>query len=72
MSTGSQSSGEPGVTARRVTEAEADLVTELLALAFNQDPTWSWAFPDPDKRLGHHRLLWGSTCTAPFPMGGSG
>jgi GNAT superfamily N-acetyltransferase len=69
MSTGSQSSGEAGVAARRVIEAEADLVTELLALAFNQDPTWSWAFPDPDKRLGHHRLLWGLYMHSAVPYG---
>jgi GNAT superfamily N-acetyltransferase len=44
---------------RQVTEAQADRVTELFALAFYDDPTWSWAFPDPDKRRDHHRAWWG-------------
>lgn len=47
----------PGVSA--VTEAEADQVIELFALAFYDDPTWSWAFPDPDRRLQQHREWWG-------------
>ena len=33
---------------RRVTETEADRVTELFTLAFQYDLTWGWAFPDPD------------------------
>jgi GNAT superfamily N-acetyltransferase len=44
---------------RRITEDQADLVTELFTLAFYDDPTWSWAFPDPDRRLEHHRAWWG-------------
>jgi GNAT superfamily N-acetyltransferase len=43
----------------RVTETEADQVTELFALAFHNDPTWSWAFPDPDRRFEQQRALWG-------------
>jgi len=41
-----------------VTEAEAAAVTELFALAFYEDPTWSWAFPDPAKRMAQHRAFW--------------
>jgi GNAT superfamily N-acetyltransferase len=44
---------------RRATNADAEQLTELFALAFNRDPTWSWAFPDGDRRLGQHRALWG-------------
>ncbi|MFL5780497.1 MAG: GNAT family N-acetyltransferase [Thermoleophilaceae bacterium] len=44
---------------RRITEDEADLATELFTLAFYDDPTWSWAFPDPAMRLEHHRAWWG-------------
>jgi GNAT superfamily N-acetyltransferase len=47
----------PGVNA--VTEAEADRVVELFTLAFYDDPTWSWAFPDPDRRREQHRAWWG-------------
>lgn len=57
----------PGV--RRVTENEADRVTELFALAFYDDPTWSWAFPDPDTRIDHHRLWWGLFMDSALPYG---
>jgi GNAT superfamily N-acetyltransferase len=44
---------------KRVTEADADCVTELFALAFLRDPTWSWAFPVADTRTEHYRSWWG-------------
>jgi GNAT superfamily N-acetyltransferase len=44
---------------RRVEKSDGEWVTELFALAFYDDPVWSWAFPDPEKRLDHHRALWG-------------
>ena len=47
-----------GAAPQVVTEAEAAAVTELFALAFNSDPTWSWAFPDPARRMAHHRAYW--------------
>ena len=34
-------------------------MVELLVSAFYDDPTWSWAFPDPSKRAEQHRRLWG-------------
>jgi GNAT superfamily N-acetyltransferase len=43
---------------RRVTEAEAAQVTEIFTLAFHDDPTWSWAFPDAESRLEQHRRWW--------------
>jgi GNAT superfamily N-acetyltransferase len=54
---------------RRATEAYADRVIELFALAFNQDPTWSWAFPDTERRLAHHRALWGLFMHSAAPYG---
>jgi GNAT superfamily N-acetyltransferase len=42
-----------------VTDSEAAEVTELFALAFYDDPTWSWAFPDAEKRIDHYREWWG-------------
>jgi GNAT superfamily N-acetyltransferase len=42
-----------------VTPDDGDRVTDLFALAFYDDPTWSWAFPDPERRMEQHRLLWG-------------
>ncbi len=43
---------------RAATPADLAAVTEALALAFHDDPTWSWAFPDAALRQGHHELLW--------------
>jgi GNAT superfamily N-acetyltransferase len=54
---------------RRVTDAEAGEVTDLFARAFYEDPTWSWAFPDAAKRLGHHRRFWGLLMHSALPYG---
>jgi len=34
-------------------------VVAILVSAFYDDPTWSWAFPDPSLRAEQHRRLWG-------------
>jgi GNAT superfamily N-acetyltransferase len=52
-----------------VTETDADRVTELFALAFYDDPTWSWAFPDPEKRMDHLRIWWGLCVHSAVPYG---
>jgi GNAT superfamily N-acetyltransferase len=52
-----------------VTETEADRVIELFALAFYEDPTWSWAFPDRDRRMDHHRVWWGLFMHSALPYG---
>jgi GNAT superfamily N-acetyltransferase len=57
----------PGV--RQVTAAEAGRVIELLALAFYDDPTWGWAFPDAEKRLAQHRIWWGLYVHSALPYG---
>ncbi len=62
---GSSRSVPPGV--RRVTESEADRVVELFTLAFYEDPTWSWAFPDAEKRLDQHRIWWGLCMHSALP-----
>src|SRR4051812_4898950 len=54
---------------RRATEADAEQVTEILALAFYDDPTWSWAFPDPEKRIDQYRALWGLYLHSAIPHG---
>jgi GNAT superfamily N-acetyltransferase len=56
-------------TIRRVTAAEADFVTQLFTLAFFDDPTWGWAFPDPQKRMEQHRLWWGLYMHSALPHG---
>jgi ribosomal protein S18 acetylase RimI-like enzyme len=44
----------------RVASSEADLavVTETISLAFHEDPTWSWAFPDPNVRQEQYSTFW--------------
>jgi ribosomal protein S18 acetylase RimI-like enzyme len=42
----------------QATDADRDAVVEILVSAFYDDPTWSWAFPDPTLRRDHHRRLW--------------
>jgi GNAT superfamily N-acetyltransferase len=56
-------------TMRVATEAEAEQVTEIFTLAFYYDPTWSWAFPDPETRMDHHRALWGLYMHSAVPYG---
>jgi GNAT superfamily N-acetyltransferase len=51
------------VQARLATRSELPLVVETLVSAFFDDPTWSWAFPDPDLRREQHRWMW-TLCTA--------
>jgi GNAT superfamily N-acetyltransferase len=65
--TGSSAGAPPGV--RQVTDADADRVSELFALAFHGDPTWSWAFPDPQRRLHQHRSLWALLLHSAIPYG---
>ncbi len=48
-----------GLQARLATRADAPAVVETLSLAFHDDPTWSWAFPDPDHRREHQAAYWG-------------
>ncbi len=38
---------------------EVDAVASTIAGAFYMDPVWSWALPDPDRRLSQLRELWG-------------
>jgi GNAT superfamily N-acetyltransferase len=52
-----------------VTAAEADQVIELFTLAFHDDPTWSWAFPDPRERARQHRVWWGLYVHSAIPYG---
>jgi GNAT superfamily N-acetyltransferase len=66
-------SGEPyqpaPVDARVATEADLAAVVETIALAFNGDPVWSWAFPDPERRLEQHRIVWGLVAASAIEYG---
>src|SRR5438034_1289074 len=46
------------LAARRATAADADRVTEIITLAFAQDPLWGRALARPDGGDGHHAAFW--------------
>ncbi|HEY5977572.1 MAG TPA: GNAT family N-acetyltransferase [Solirubrobacterales bacterium] len=49
----------PAPVAGRVAVPEdTAAITETLALAFYEDPVWSWAFSDPERRLEQYRAVW--------------
>ncbi|HWA54117.1 MAG TPA: GNAT family N-acetyltransferase [Solirubrobacterales bacterium] len=50
--------------ARVATRAELPAAIETLARAFYADPVWSWAFPDAERRLEQHRVVWGLVAEA--------
>ncbi len=49
---------DSGVVSRSATWADLTPVTETISLAFHDDPTWSWAFPDPDRRQAQYAVFW--------------
>ena len=53
----------------RVDESRSAHLANLLARAFYEDPTWRWAFPDPDARLDQHRTLWTIYLHSAIPYG---
>jgi hypothetical protein len=63
---------DPPAGVERVTQARAAHVAELLALAFYDDPTWSWAFPAPERRMDDLRAWWGLFMHSAVPYGRSG
>ena len=52
-------SAHDDLSPRIASPQESADVVEILVSAFYDDPTWSWAFPDPSKRAEQHRRLWG-------------
>jgi len=57
---------QPGgpVEAKVASRDQLPAAIETLALAFHADPVWSWAFPDPERRLEQHRAVWGLVAEA--------
>jgi GNAT superfamily N-acetyltransferase len=55
--------------ARLATAEDAEAITETLALAFHEDPVWSWAFPDAERRMEQHRAVWGLLVRAKIEEG---
>jgi GNAT superfamily N-acetyltransferase len=44
---------------RVATQADIPAITKTLSLAFHDDPTWSWAFPDDELRQRQYGVWWG-------------
>ncbi len=49
---------EPHEAPRVARGGDVTRVVDLLVGAFYDDPTWSWAFPDPARRAEQHRRWW--------------
>jgi ribosomal protein S18 acetylase RimI-like enzyme len=49
----------PGEKVRVARPADASAITETISLAFHDDPTWSWAFPDEARRQEQYAVWWG-------------
>jgi GNAT superfamily N-acetyltransferase len=43
---------------RVATASEIPAITETISLAFHDDPTWSWAFPDEERRQSQYSIWW--------------
>ncbi len=43
---------------RAATPSELPGLVETISLAFHDDPTWSWAFPDPSVRQQQYAVWW--------------
>jgi GNAT superfamily N-acetyltransferase len=48
-----------GKNVRAATQADIPAITETISLAFHDDPTWSWAFPDDAQRQRQYAVWWG-------------
>jgi hypothetical protein len=51
-------SGSEDLVVRSATHGDLVAVTETISLAFHEDPTWSWAFPDPVRRHEQYGVFW--------------
>jgi len=60
MGGGSPTTPRSGDVIARAAVSDDDLsaVTETISLAFHDDPTWSWAFPDPARRHDQYTAFW--------------
>jgi GNAT superfamily N-acetyltransferase len=48
-----------GEKVRVAQPADVPAITETISVAFHDDPTWSWAFPDEQERQGQYAVWWG-------------
>jgi GNAT superfamily N-acetyltransferase len=45
------------------------MIVDVLVGSFHEDPVWSWAFPDPERRPVQYAAWWGFLVDAAFPYG---
>jgi GNAT superfamily N-acetyltransferase len=56
--------------ARIATESDYDAVVATIVGAFRDDPTWTWMFPDPQKRAEQHATVFGLYVESALPNQG--
>jgi GNAT superfamily N-acetyltransferase len=54
---------------RQATAADVPAVIPTITEAFHADPTWSWAFPDPEQRPSQYRSWWALFVEGALPHG---
>jgi GNAT superfamily N-acetyltransferase len=54
---------------RPATVEDNEAVVETITAAFLDDPVWSWAFPDADRRAEQYRVWWGMFADAAIDRG---
>jgi GNAT superfamily N-acetyltransferase len=57
------------VAARVATNADRDAVIATIVAAFNDDPLWTWMFPDPHQRAEQHATIFGLYVDSALPKG---
>ena len=51
-------------------ESDLEAAVATIVAAFDQDPLWSWLFPDPRRRAEQHATVFGLYAEAALPKGG--
>jgi GNAT superfamily N-acetyltransferase len=49
---------DSGEKVRVASSGDIPAITETISLAFHDDPTWSWAFPDETRRQAQFAIWW--------------
>jgi GNAT superfamily N-acetyltransferase len=57
------------LTPRLATDRDLDAVVDTIAVAFHNDPVWSWAFPDAHERPAQFRQWWPLFIRGAIPQG---
>jgi GNAT superfamily N-acetyltransferase len=61
--------GDPDISPRLATSADAAAIVATLSAAFDADPLWSWAFPDDEKRPAQYEVFFGLFVESAIPNG---